>query len=97
MLAAQLAVKAVTKEKGDDYLVFLFSDANLGRYGISPAHLTEALTNRKSVQGHAIFLAEESAAAWLAKEMPWGRGFVAMELAALPKILKAAFENAVAQ
>jgi MoxR-like ATPase len=97
LLAAQLAVKAVTKEKGDDYLVFLFSDANLGRYGISPAHLTEALTNRKSVQGHAIFLAEESAAAWLAKEMPWGRGFVAMELAALPKILKAAFENAVAQ
>jgi MoxR-like ATPase len=95
LLAAQLAIKAVVKEKGDDYLVFLFSDANLGRYGISPAHLTEALTSKKSVQGHAIFLAEAAAAEWLAKEMPWGRGFVAMDLTALPKILKTAFENAV--
>ena len=27
----------------DDYLVFLFSDANLGRYGISPAAINTAL------------------------------------------------------
>lgn len=29
----------MTKEEGDDYFVFVFSDANLGRYGISPADL----------------------------------------------------------
>ena len=72
LLAAQMAIKAAVKEKGDDYLVFFF-DANLGRYGISPDHMTQALTSRKDVQGHAIFLAEESAAEWLTKKRClWG-------------------------
>lgn len=31
------------KADADDYLVFLFSDANLGRYGISPASIAAAL------------------------------------------------------
>ena len=94
LLAAQMAIKAAVKEKGDDYLVFLFSDANLGRYGISPDHMTQALTSRKDVQGHAIFLAEESAAEWLTKEMPLGRGYVAMEMSDLPKIVKEIFQHA---
>lgn len=94
LLAAQMAIKASVKEKGDDYLVFLFSDANLGRYGISPDHMTQALTSRKDVQGHAIFLAEESAAEWLTKEMPLGRGYVAMEMSDLPKIVKEIFQHA---
>ena len=94
LLAAQAAIKSVLKEKGDDYLVFLFSDANLGRYGISPSHMTKALTSQKNVQGHAIFLAEESAAQWLADEMPLGRGYVALEMSELPKIVKEIFQNA---
>ena len=93
LLAAQAAIKSVLKEKGDDYLVFLFSDANLGRYGISPSHMTKALTSQKNVQGHAIFLAEESAAQWLADEMPLGRGYVALEMSELPKIVKEIFQK----
>ena len=56
--------------------------------------MTQALTSRKDVQGHAIFLAEESAAEWLTKEMPLGRGYVAMEMSDLPKIVKEIFQHA---
>ena len=44
--AAVKASVAVSTDASDadDYLVFLFSDANLGRYGISPASISRALT-----------------------------------------------------
>ena len=56
--------------------------------------MTEALTADKEVQGHAIFIAEQGAADWLANEMPWGRGFVALEPSDLPRIFKGILEQA---
>lgn len=47
--------------------------------------------------GHAIFVAEPSAADWLAAEMPAGRGFAAMEASTLVSTLKQAFEAAVVE
>ena len=79
----------------DDMLVFLLSDANLGRYNVSPQSLSAALQSNDAVSGHAIFVAEPSAADWLAREMPPGRGFAALDAAALVKTLKQAFEAAV--
>ena len=103
----QAAVEATSKVRGggseggeavadaDDYLVFLLSDANLGRYNVSPQSLCAALQSDEEVAGHAIFVAEPSAAEWLAAEMPPGRGFCAMDAAGLVKTLKEAFEAAV--
>jgi hypothetical protein len=93
--AAEAATKRVSEEVADDHLVFLLSDANLGRYNVSPAQLASALQSDASVTGHAIFVAEESAAAWLAKEMPPGRGHAALNAADLVKALKEAFESSV--
>jgi hypothetical protein len=93
--AAEAATRSVAKEVADDHLVFLLSDANLGRYDVSPAQLAAALQSDPSVTGHAIFVAEESAAAWLAKEMPPGRGHAALNAADLVKALKEAFESSV--
>lgn len=82
-------------QTADDRLVFLLSDANLGRYGIHPSSISAALQSDPSVTGHAIFVAEPSAAEWLAAEMPPGRGFSALDASSLVKTLKQAFESAV--
>jgi len=66
--ASIAATKLVAEEIADDHLVFLLSDANLGRYNISPSSLASALQSDPSVTGHAIFIAEPSAADWLAAE-----------------------------
>ena len=44
--------------EADDYLVFLLSGANLGRYNVSPQSLCAALQSDDEVTGHAIFVAE---------------------------------------
>jgi hypothetical protein len=80
----------------DDRLVFVMSDANLGRYGTDPKELARALTGDPRVHGYCLFLAEPSAADWLAKEMPLGRGVVCMDTAALPGCLKDMFARAAA-
>ena len=93
--ASMAATKKVAEEVADDKLVFLLSDANLGRYNVSPAALASALQSDPTVSGHAIFVAEPSAADWLAAEMPPGRGFAALDAASLVMTLKQAFEASV--
>ena len=65
-MAAIEATAKVADDPADDHLVFLLSDANLGRYGITPQAISGALQSDPSVTGHAIFVAEPSAADWLA-------------------------------
>lgn len=95
LAAAVDATRRAAAEPADDHLVFLLSDANLGRYGISPSAIAAALGRDPVVTGHAIFVAEPSAADWLAAEMPPGRGFAALDAASLVSTLKQAFESAV--
>ena len=59
------------------------------------ASLAEALTSDPEVTGCAIFVAEPSAADWLAAEMPPGRGYAALDAASLVTTLKQAFEASV--
>ena len=72
----------------------LFSDANLGRYGTDPKELASVLTGDARVHGYAMFLAEPSAAEWLAKELPLGRGLVCLETRQLPNSFKDMFAQA---
>ena len=41
--AIRLAVQSIVKEDGDDYFVFLVSDANIERYGIKPQDIQKEL------------------------------------------------------
>ena len=70
------------------------SDANLGRYGTDPKELAAALTRDARVHGFAMFVAEPSAAEWLARELPLGRGVVCLETRQLPVSFKDMFANA---
>jgi hypothetical protein len=81
----------------DDRFVFVLSDANLGRYGTDPKELAAALTVDPRVHGYILFIGEPSAADWLAKELPLGRGVVCMETAALPMRFRELFAQAAAK
>ena len=92
--AAAFATSEVTKEEADDYLVFLFSDANIGRYGISPAAINFALKGDGRSTGYCLFIAEPEAAAWLVKELPLGKAHAILDAKQLPQAFKEIFSNA---
>lgn len=92
--AAARATVEVTKEDADDYLVFLMSDANIGRYGISPAAINLALKGDGRSNGYCLFIAEPEAAEWLVKELPLGKAHALMDLDQLPQTFKEIFSNA---
>jgi hypothetical protein len=55
-------VEEITNDEGDDYYVFLLSDANLAQYGVSPKSLADALMADSKVNSYAIFIAGEAEA-----------------------------------
>jgi hypothetical protein len=93
--ATTLACDEIVSEPADDYLVFLFSDANLGRYGIAPAAISAALKGDGRCQGYCVFVAEPSAATWIVDELPFGRGFVVLDVEKLPQTFKEIFSHAM--
>ena len=91
---AALAVAEVLKADADDYFVFVLSDANLGRYDVQPDELGARLRGDERVNGYAIFIAEPGAAMWMKKELPFGHGFVCLEVDKLPATFKDIFAHA---
>lgn len=94
--AARRAVREVTEAEADDYFVFLLSDANLGRYSVTPEQLGEALRADPRVNAFAIFVAEANAAEWLVRELPLGHGFSVLDAAKLPTVMQQVFAHAAA-
>ena len=88
MEAARQAIKELATRDADERLVFLLSDANLGRYDVSPHELGTVLRGHPKVAAYAIFVAEPAAAKWLADELPFGRGFSVHEVGTLPNTIK---------
>jgi hypothetical protein len=89
-----LAVKEVVEQQADDYFVFLLSDANLGRYNVKPEELGRELRADERVNAYAIFVAEPGAAAWMSEELPFGHGFVCLDMDKLPSTFKDIFTHA---
>jgi hypothetical protein len=81
-------------DDADDSLVFVLSDANLGRYSIAPDDLRVALQTDPKVTASIIFIAEPAAAGWLVGGAP-GRAFVELDTANLPRLIKTIFARAV--
>ena len=92
--AARKAIAAVRSQDADEKLVFLLSDANLGRYDVSPGDLGLVLRGDPKVKAYAIFIAEPLAASWLAEQLPFGRGFAVQDVAKLPSVIKEIFTHA---
>lgn len=88
LLATEWGINAITKEEADEYFVVVLSDANLGRYSISPRDFGQLLTKEANVKSYCIFIAEPGAAEWLQREIPLGRGISCMKPSELPNIFQ---------
>ena len=87
------AVEEVVNEEGDDYYVFLLSDANLAQYGVSPKSLADALLADRKVNSYAIFIAGEAEAEAIKRAMPVGHAHTGLDTGDLPKIFKEIFAH----
>lgn len=92
--ALEVAIDRVLAEEGDDYFVFLLSDANLGRYGIPPKEIGKLITGatEKKVNSYVIFIASfhDEADRWR-RDLPVGRSYLCLDTAKLPYIMKQIF------
>jgi hypothetical protein len=94
--ATKDAVKEMAKiENADERFVFVISDANLQRYGISPEDLGQILVSEKNVQAYIIFIASVQQAARLRSGMPPGHAFICEETSQLPLTFKQIFTSHV--
>jgi len=59
-----------------------------GRYNVTPEELGAVLRADSRVNAYALFVAEQNAAEWLAKELPFGHGFVCLDTGKLPTTFK---------
>lgn len=90
-------VHNVVGEEGDDYFVFLISDANLSAYGVSPSALAKALLDDSRVHSYCIFIANEVEAETMKTMMPAGRAHVVLDTRELPTLFRQIFSSAVVQ
>ena len=95
LAAALYSVQQVVAEPGDDYYVFLCSDANLAMYGVSPKSLAEALLGDTRVNSYAIFIAGEAAAESLKRDMPIGHAHVVLDTNDLPRVFREIFSHSL--
>lgn len=58
--------------------------------------LAAALTSDPRVHGYIMFIAEASAAEWMCRELPLGRGSVCLDTDKLPNAFKDMFSTAAA-
>lgn len=95
--ATKDAVKEMARlENADERFVFVISDANLQRYGISPEHLGQVLVSEKNVQAYIIFIASlHQQAARLRAGVPPGHAFICQETSQLPLTFKQIFTSHV--
>eukprot|EP00301_Raphidiophrys_heterophryoidea_P006912 c12743_g1_i1.p1 GENE.c12743_g1_i1~~c12743_g1_i1.p1 ORF type:complete len:1447 (+),score=378.72 c12743_g1_i1:119-4342(+) len=92
--AADHAIKTIVDpaRPADEYYVFVISDANLARYGISPEEFGRVLTQDKQVHAHVLFIASAyDSAEQMQSLMPAGKAHVCLDTAALPRTLKQIF------
>ncbi|EOD41131.1 hypothetical protein EMIHUDRAFT_199335 [Emiliania huxleyi CCMP1516] len=92
--AVRRAVEAAGRADADERIVVLLSDANLGRYDVSPEEIGEALRSNPHVRAYCVFVAEPAAAEWLAEQLPLGQGFAVQDVAKLPRVMKEVFAHA---
>jgi len=92
--AVKKSIKRVVEEDGDDYFVFVVSDANLDRYGIHPKVLGHELLADKRVKANVIFIASfADEAQRILENMPHDKGHVCLNTSDLPTLFKKIFTS----
>ncbi|KAF5384151.1 hypothetical protein D9615_003188 [Tricholomella constricta] len=92
--AIEHGVNEVGKYDADDWFVIAITDANFGRYQITPEHLTHAMKRNPKVHTALICIGEGAEAAWITKSLP-GRGFRVNNTADIPTVLRSILSTMV--
>ena len=86
---AKKAIRDIVKQEGDEYFVFLLSDANLDVYGIGSTELLSLLNLDRRVRVFIIFIGSiGDQAQTLTQALPAGQVFTALDTADVPLILR---------
>ncbi|KAF8056895.1 AAA domain-containing protein, partial [Lyophyllum atratum] len=92
--AIEKGVNDVGKYDADDWFVIAITDANFGRYQITPEHLAQAMKRNPKVHTALICIGEGAEAAWITKSLP-GRGFRVGNTADIPTVLRSILSTMV--
>ncbi|TCD60876.1 hypothetical protein EIP91_009382 [Steccherinum ochraceum] len=85
--AIDKAVQEVAKFDADDWFVITITDANFGRYGITPEELKRVMTQQPKVRTALICIGEGAEAFWIPQKLP-GRGYRVGNTADIPTVLR---------
>eukprot|EP01060_Flectonema_neradi_P023062 TRINITY_DN3129_c0_g2_i1.p1 TRINITY_DN3129_c0_g2~~TRINITY_DN3129_c0_g2_i1.p1 ORF type:complete len:1879 (+),score=356.83 TRINITY_DN3129_c0_g2_i1:191-5827(+) len=86
------AIKKVMEKDGDQHFVFVISDANLRRYGITTHEISSIIRSDPRVNVFCIFIASFGREAeQIKKNLPAGHGHVCYDSKDLPSVLKKIF------
>ncbi|KDR77148.1 hypothetical protein GALMADRAFT_246376 [Galerina marginata CBS 339.88] len=87
-------VNEVAKYDADDWFVIAITDANFGRYQITPEELTRAMKHNPKVNTALICIGEGAEASWITKSLP-GRGFRVANTGDIPNVLRSILSTMV--
>jgi len=92
LTAMEKAVQKVTASPGEDYFVFVISDANLTQYGYTAWDFARIIKSNAQVHMYCLFIATLGhQAEALRRELPVGHAFTCMDPAEVPHVLKRIF------
>ncbi|KAH6910612.1 AAA domain-containing protein [Coprinopsis sp. MPI-PUGE-AT-0042] len=87
-------VTEVAKYDADDWFVIAITDANFGRYSITPEEVTHAMSREPKVNTALICIGEGAEATWIPKHLP-GKGFRVTNTGDIPTVLRSILSTMV--
>ncbi|KAL2081742.1 hypothetical protein ACEWY4_023595 [Coilia grayii] len=94
--STEYAMQELAREEADEHFLVVLSDANLERYGISPACFASVLTSNPQINAFAVFIGSlGDQAERLQRQLPSGRSFIAMDTKEIPLILQQIFTSTI--
>ncbi|TFK29464.1 hypothetical protein FA15DRAFT_344640 [Coprinopsis marcescibilis] len=88
------SVNEVAKFDADDWFVIAITDANFGRYAISPEEVSNAMKRDPKVNTALICIGEGAEATWIPKSLP-GKGFRVKDTGDIPTVLRSILSTMV--
>jgi len=92
--AIEKSVEEVAKYDADDWFVIAITDANFGRYFITPEDLKRVMNKDKKVHTALICIGDGAEQGWVTKALP-GRGFRVSKASDIPNVMRSILSTMV--
>ncbi|KAF7986115.1 hypothetical protein HWV62_41553 [Athelia sp. TMB] len=92
--AIEKSVQEVAKYDADDWFVIAITDANFGRYNITPDDLKRVMNKDPKVHTALICIGDGAESSWVTKALP-GRGFRVSKASDIPTVMRSILSTMV--